>query len=222
MKALALLLAAGVTVASLLGLAMSAPSVGARIPLLLTAADNTTAPAKLSLTLDGGEINGNPRFSMGAIFLPQVPITLNITFFNNESASGGMDHTFTVDDSNGNHVIDSGLLAPQHTIHIEFTVNSLTNITYNGTSFKPLDPGNGTIQYFCIPHQALGMVGYILMAGAPTAAAQPAKGVPIRAYWIGIIAFVAMLVWIGIAYFVIKSSSPRFRDHREHLRRGLP
>ena len=31
-----------------------------------------------------------------------------------------------------------------------------------------------------------------------------------------------MIVWVGISYFVIKGSTPRFKDNREHVRKGLP
>ena len=176
---------------------------------------------KLSITIEGMTANGKPQFDIQAILLTQVPILLNLTFLNNETYGDGVDHTFTIDDSNSVHRVNTGLVTPQNSTTVEFTVNSLTNITYNGTSFKPLDPGNGTIQYFCIPHQTLGMVGYILLGGT-IPASTPDKGIVIRAYWIGIIAFVAMLVWIGISYFVIKSSSPHFKDHSEHVKRGLP
>ena len=223
MKPFVMVLAAVIAAAALLGLGapLSTWTAAPRGPDVEVQANNTTSPAELSLTIIGNTVNGQPRFDIGAIYLPQVPIVLNLTFFNNETLGDGVDHTFTIDDANGNHAINSGLIGPQESALLTFTINSLTNITYNGTSFTPLNPGNGTVEYFCIPHQALGMVGYILMAGAPVTAAQPQKGIVIRAYWIGIIAFVAMLIWIGIAYFVIKSSSPRFRDSKDHVRRGL-
>src|SRR5712692_7356343 len=94
-----------------------------------------------------------------------------------------------------------------------------TNITYKGASFTPESSGQG-IRWFCIPHRAAGMTGEILLAGltAPT----PEKGILIRAYWIGIIGIAATLAWTIVSYFIIKSSSPHFKDHSEHLRKGLP
>jgi hypothetical protein len=181
----------------------------------------TPAIAKLSITVEGEGGIASPHFTIQAILLPQVPIVLNVTFLNNETLGDLVDHTFTISDSNGARPINTGLVSPQNSSSVQFTVNSLTNITFNGTSFKPLDPGNGTIQYYCIPHQGQGMVGYILLGGTLTATT-PDKGIVIRAYWIGIIAFVAMLVWVGISYYVIKSSSPHFKDQREHVRKGLP
>src|SRR5256885_1736245 len=83
----------------------------------------------------------------------------------------------------------------------------------------PESSGQG-IRWFCIPHRTAGMTGEILLAGltAPT----PEKGILIRAYWIGIIGIAATLAWTIISYFIIKSSSRHFKDHSEHLRKGLP
>ena len=72
-------------------------------------------------------------------------------------------------------------------------------------------------------HDALPIFGQIVLASASEPVPEaPEKGINIRAYWIGMIGIVAMLAWIGISYFVIRSSTPRFRDHKEHVRRGLP
>lgn len=195
------------------------------ISIAPSASAATPAMPKLSLTIEGETVGSKPQFSIQAILLPQVPIILNVTFLNNESLGSGVGHTFTIADSTGAARISAGNttanVKPQNSTTVQFTVNSLTNITYRNASFKPLDPGNGTIQYYCIPHQTQGMVGYILLGGTLTTTT-PDKGIVIRAYWIGIIAFVAMLVWVGISYYVIKSSSPHFKDHREHVRKGLP
>jgi hypothetical protein len=64
------------------------------------------------------------------------------------------------------------------------------------------------------------MVGQIALASLP--APTPEKGILLRAYWIGIIGIAVTLVWVGIAYYVIKSSSGHFKDHSEHVRKGLP
>ena len=180
----------------------------------------------LYITVHGEEIGGAYRFSPAAIIIPQVPITLNITFMNNQSAASPVGHTFTINDNSGSPVIDTGLISAQTSVSFEFTINSMTNITYEGRSFTPGPPpsgsDNGTIQYYCIPHVSLGMKGAIILGTAVPTASTGANGVFLRAYWIGMIGIAAMIVWVGISYFVIKSSSPRFRDHREHVRKGLP
>ena len=172
----------------------------------------------------GNTINGQPRFENPIITLPEVPIILNVTFLNNQTVASLVAHTFTIADSKGAVEIDSGLMAPQQSVSLQFTVNSLTNITYKGVSFVPQAPANGTaaIQFYCIPHQSLGMLGMIVVGSFTPPVVVPQKGVLLRAYWIGMIGIAAMLVWIGISYFVIKSSSPHFKDHSEHLRKGLP
>ena len=88
----------------------------------------------------------------------------------------------------------------------------------NGTSFVPEPSGSG-IRFYCTVHPVT-MVGLISLASLP--AAVPEKGILLRAYWIGIIGIAVTLVWVGIAYYVIKSSSRHFVDHSEHVRKGLP
>lgn len=185
----------------------------------------------LDIRIIGQTVGTKPQFLPSVILLPQVPIVLNVTFYNNDSVSSHVQHTFTINDAKGNPVIDTGLVNPQTNVTFQFTVNSMTNITYSNQtltnySFTPGPyPGgaaNGTIQWYCIPHASLGMLGTIMLASAIPTAVVPQKGVLLRAYWIGMIGIAAMLVWIVISYFVIKSSSPHFRDHREHVRKGLP
>ncbi len=203
--------------------------VGASIPALAIAprADPSAIPT-LSVTVLGESSGPTPYFQTvgltkrNQILIPQVPIRINLTFVNNESATTGMGpHTFTIDNLAGTHLVDV-FLAPRTNYTIEFTVNSMTNVTINGTSFTPVAGATGGIQYYCIPHKLLGMIGEIILATAAQPVTAPEKGINIRAYWIGMIGIVSMIVWIGITYFVIKSSTPRFRDHREHVRKGLP
>ena len=182
----------------------------------------------LSVTVLGDSSSGRPYFQTvgltqeNQILIPQVPIRINLTFVNNESASTGMGpHTFTIDNTAGTHLVDL-LLPAQTNDTIEFTINSMTNVTINGTSFTPVVGATGGIQYYCIPHKALGMIGEIILATAAQEAPPAEKGINLRAYWIGMIGIVSMIVWIGVTYFVIKSSSPHFKDHSEHLRKGLP
>src|SRR5256712_14139386 len=167
----------------------------------------------------GVDQGGATRFLPATIIIPQVNITLNITFVNNYTVGVGMVHTFTIDNSDRSaQEISAGNVNPGQNVSIEFHINSLTNITYNGTSFTPESSGQG-IRWDCIPHRGVGMVGEILLAGltAPT----PEKGILIRAYWIGIIGIAATLLWTIISYFIIKSSSGHFKDHHEHVRRDF-
>ncbi len=186
---------------------------------------------QLSIQVRGEGSGTSFVFVPAVILIPQVPIVLNITFYNNQSAGSSIQHTFTINDNHGNPVIDTGLVSPQTNVSVRFRINSMTNITFSNAtvtnrSFTPGPPpsgtDNGTVQWYCIPHVGLGMKGTIALAGVQTAAGPEQNGVFLRAYWIGMIAIVAMIVWIGISYYIIKGSSPRFRDNREHVRKGLP
>ena len=63
----------------------------------------------------------------------------------------------------------------------------------------------------------LGAVGH---PGVPPGVLE--KGILLRAYWIGLIGIAVTLLWVVISYYIIKSSSHHFKDHAEHVRRGLP
>jgi hypothetical protein len=166
-----------------------------------------------------GETNGTrQQFARNLILVPEVPIKLIVTFHNNDT----MQHSFTINDVNGTIQIDSKLLNPGANVTLNFTVLSMTLIAYNGTQFRPEVAPGGGILFYCIPHRSSGMTGRIALAGAPTAGQPAEKGILLRAYWIGIIGIAAMLLWTIISYFLIKSSSRHFTDHREHVRKGLP
>ncbi len=174
--------------------------------------------SKLSIAV-GVDPGGNVRFVPATILIPQVNLTLNVTFYNNYTTPG-MDHTFSIFNADMTVAkIDTGFVVPGANASVEFHINTMTNITYNGTSFTPEPTAQG-IRFFCSPHRALGMLGEILLAGVTPLA--PEKGINLRAYWIGIIGIAATLAWTGISYFVIKSSSGHFKGHREHIRKGLP
>jgi plastocyanin len=221
MRTIVLLVAVVIVAVSFAALSSAAASVQG--PEVATAA-GPTVPI-LYIQVIGESSATSYVFSPSVILLPQVPIVLNITFFNNQTA-GGVAHTFTINDNAGNPAINTGLVNPQANVSFQFTINSMTNITYGSRSFQPGPPplgtDNGTIQWYCIPHVGLGMKGTINLASAVPAAGQEQKGMFLRAYWIGIIGIAAMIVWVGISYFIIKSSTPRFKDNREHVRKGLP
>jgi plastocyanin len=186
-----------------------------------SAAPQTTAVAaatKLYLTV-GVDPGGNVRFVPDTIIIPQVNITLNVTFTNNYTLPG-MNHTFTIANSDQtSFLINTRDVAPGKNVSFEFHINSMTNITNKTGSFTPESSGLG-IRWYCLPHRSLGMQGQILLAGLTTPA--PEKGILLRAYWIGIIGIAVTLAWTGVSYFLIKSSSHHFKDQREHVRKGLP
>ena len=174
--------------------------------------------AKLFLSV-GVDPGGNVRFAPATILIPQVNLTLNVTFYNNYTTPG-MNHTFTIFNADMTLIeISTGDVAPGANASIEFHINTMTNITYRNVSFSPEATAQG-IRWFCIPHRQAGMLGEILLAGFTPLA--PQKGINLRAYWIGIIGIAATLAWTGISYFVIKSSSRHQKGHREHIRKGLP
>ncbi len=198
----------------ILGLAIGFPAMGptrAQAPIPV-----------LSLTVLAG-LGTQLVFDPAQIKIPQVPIILNITVINNGTV--GL-HTFTINDAAGVPKIDISVPNQGDRRSVEFQVNesatvrgALGMIFYKGSSFQPQLSANG-IRFYCKPHESVGMTGEIVLATVGGAVEE--KGFFLRAYWIGIIALAAMLLWIGITYFLVKSSSTHFTDHREHMRRGLP
>ena len=169
-----------------------------------------------TLTVFGETTGGRQVFAPNQILVPQVPIHIVLTFHNNDTV---MDHSFTINDANGTATINTNIIRPGVNVTLNFTLFSMTKVLYNGTNFTPEASGTG-IRFYCIPHAQAGMVGQILLAGLTAPPAE--KGILLRAYWIGIIGIAATLVWVGISYYVIKSSSRHFMDNREHVRKGLP
>ena len=219
-----------VVAAVMLGVSFSALPVSAAAPVASIGGPAAAVP-ELTIQIRGEALGTTFVFVPSVILVPQVPIVLNITFYNNQSVSSAIAHTFTINDNQGNPVINTGLMNPQTNASLRFRINSMTNITFSNSTVTnrsftpgppPLGTDNGTIQWYCIPHVGLGMKGTIALAGVQSAAGPEQNGVFLRAYWIGMIGIAAMLVWIGISYYIIKGSSPRFKDHREHLRKGLP
>lgn len=142
------------------------------------------------------------------IGVPQrdVSIHINITFINVDIITNA-NHNFTT-------IIDgvfyeSPLIAPEETGYVEFWINT-----------------TGEFPYWCSVglHRQLGMEGTFIVGVAPTVEGPEAveQGLPLRAYWIGLIGILAMIAVIIVAYFAIKYESRHQTDHREHRRRGLP
>jgi hypothetical protein len=186
------------------------------VPLLLSIPVSAQG-TRLEVTI-GVDPRGETFFFPDTILIPQLNITLNVTFRNNYSNPGQV-HTFTIVDAvEEEAVINTGDLPVNGSASVEFHIFSMNNISYNGSFFEPQASGTG-IRFFCVPHNP-AMQGRIVLASEQAPEAE--KGVLLRAYWIGIIGIAATLGWVGVIYFVIKSSSRHFTDHREHIRRGLP
>ena len=190
------------------------------LPMTATPATAASTIPELKLTILGEQNGTTYQFSPSRILLPQVPILMNITFINNQTAGSTVRHTFSIDSSGGKTILDYDLVAQQN-VTFDILVNSMTNITWNGTSFTPAVGPTGGIKFYCVYHLP-GMVGELTLAGAPSTTGTEQNGVFLRAYWIGMIGIAAMLVWIGISYYIIKGSTTRFKDNREHVRKGLP
>ena len=187
---------------------MVAVMAGVALP---TAEAQVVPTPTLTVFVFGETVGGKQVFS-----LPQVPVHLVVTFHNNDT----MQHTFSMNDVNGTRWVNTSYVDPGLNVTVEFTAVSMTQVLLtNGTRFAPEAGANG-ILFYCIPHRDAGMTGQIVLASVPPAAAE--KGILLRAYWIGIIGIGITLVWVGITYFVIKSSSRHFVDHSEHVRKGLP
>jgi hypothetical protein len=190
----------------------------AAVPILASPAAGAVPIPRFALTILGETVATKQQFSQTLIAVSVVPIELSVTFHNNDT----MAHSFTIDDVNRTHRVDTGTLGAGQTKVLNFTVLSMTRILYNGTTFTPEVAPEGGILFYCIPHRGAGMTGRIALAGVTTPTQTPEKGILLRAYWIGIIGIAAMLLWTIISYFIIKSSSRHFRDHSEHVRRGGP
>ena len=171
---------------------------------------------KLTITVEAFNDATQFVFRPNTIILPQVPIILNVTLFNNGTGT----HTFTIDDGSGAHRVDLTVNAHGDRATTEFTVASATQITVGTQTYTAEASPAGGILFFCIPHRSLNMVGTLVVGGV-SAPQKPEIGVFLRAYWIGLIGLAAMLLWTGITYFIIKGSSRHLRDHHDHIRRGL-
>jgi len=198
-----------------LALAMVMAGTLAFLPQNVGAVD----PPKLLITVEAG-VGADFRFNPATIILPQVPIVLNVTLFNNGTATTPTAHTFSIRDSAGTKRVDIRTSARGDRASLEFTVSSANTIVVRGVSYQAEASSAGGIKFYCEPHEAVNMVGNIVVGGA-TQKQSPEIGIFLRAYWIGLIGLAAMLLWTVITYFIIKGSSRHLKDHRDHIRRGL-
>ena len=178
-------------------------------------------PPKLSVFFEAG-VGNDTIFSLKTIVLPSVPIILNVTIINNSTGppSPPMAHTFSIRDNTPATRIQIWVNTTGARASVEFAVNSTKEIYYGGQLFQAESSNAGGIKFFCFPHEQAVMVGNIVVGGVSTPQS-PELGIFLRAYWIGIIGLVAMLVWTVITYFIIKATSRHHADHSEHIRRGL-
>lgn len=154
---------------------------------------------------------------------------VNVTFINGDTDS----HSFSLRDkaSGSNIVMDATILGGTRA-QVEFMVNGTDgiNMMKNGVpgakiAVQTFDlPNVGTgIKFFCIPHEKPNnMVGVILSGAGGRPAAVSYPGPALWAFWIGTFALLGMIAFIGVTYFLVKGSSQRNVDEREHVRRGLP
>jgi len=210
--ALAVFLAAAVLAGALAG------------PLARPARAQDVPPPKLYWTLRATTVDGLPVFVGDEIIIPQIPTVLNVTVINDDPAAGMM-HTFTIRSAEASpptpYIVDTGMFSPGEQRSVEFTIVEEDRIV-SGARNETAELDGGLIKFFCVPHEAAGMTGRIVVGGVATAAEPPEKGVFLRAYWIGLLGMAGTLLLIGLSYFVVKSSSRHFTDHRQHVRRGGP
>src|SRR5437879_11895655 len=85
--------------------------------------------AKLSVAA-GVDPGDNVRFAPATILIPQVNLTLNVTFYNNYTTPG-INHTFSIYNADMTLLdISTGDVAPGGTASIEFHNHTMTNITH--------------------------------------------------------------------------------------------
>ncbi len=207
-------------------LVLLAPGILSRV------AAQGSSPFHLSATITA--VTQDNEFRFVPNFIPAGRgVIVNVTFVNNDTTG----HSFTLrDDAVGDFVVNTGVITGGTSAQVEFMVNDtgMINLIVNGsvasdvTNIKTLDlegVGSG-IKFFCIPHEQTPtpMVGVILIAGVggPSEVGPIYPGFALWAFWIGVIAILAMIGFIGVTYWIIKGSSSRNVDHREHVRRGLP
>src|SRR6266446_4743181 len=94
-------------------------------------------------------------FAPDQILIPQVPIQLVVTFHNNDTV---MDHSFTMNDVNGTVHPNTGILSPGQNATVTLTVITMTQVSFNGTTYTP-EAGPSGILFYCIPHRGTGIVG---------------------------------------------------------------
>lgn len=187
-------------------------------------------PPRLFVELQAGAVGANPRFlpvdtnGETDVILGRLPTVVNLTILNEP----GVSHTFTIASTAANAPspnlinIDLPSTLPANTRRsVEFTVWASDKLQI-GSRNETAETDRGGIKFFCIPHKALGMDGRVLVGGVTQTTEEPAKGVFLRAYWIGLLGIAGTMLLVVISYFVIKSGSRHYTDHHEHIRRGGP
>ncbi len=208
-----------------LAVALLAASLSAFLVPSARAAD--VPPPKVFWTIFGTTEDGVFKLIPDRLIVPQVPTIVNVTFVNTDPTAG-VQHTFTIRSTAANApdplLVDTGLIDPGQQAFVEFTLTppQSENRILAGTRNETAEVEGGLIKFFCIPHEALRMIGHVVVGGVQEQAEPGEKGVFLRAYWIGLLGMAGTLVLVVVSYFVIKGSSRHYRDHHEHIRRGGP
>ena len=204
-----------------LAVAMLAASLA--VPTAPVAAE-PVPPPKVFVTLFATVVNGNFVFvgpdgqNPDKIVVQSVPAVLNITIVARE----GTPHTFTIRSAESQTpLVDLDLPAAAAVQTVELTLYAADRVIAQGRNETAQTEG-GRVKFVCRPHEALRMVGFLVVGGVQEKKVEPAKGVFLRAYWIGLLGIAATLLLVVISYFVIKGSSRHYTDHHEHIRRGGP
>ncbi len=191
----------------------------------------TPPSPKLDITIYAETQGGKPTFILPGggtdIFVGSVPTQINVTFLNNDSVPEY--HTFSINSAQaatGPPIINSRVNATGDVTHVAFILNTTTKVQVNSTATAvnaetSTDANGQFIRFYCQPHRSAGMVGQIRVRTAvPVNVGY--QGFQLWAFWIGSIAMVATLGFMGVTYFIIKGSTRHNTDEREHIRRGLP
>ena len=204
---------------------LTAATLLAALAVLAAPPARAEVTTRVYVDLQATVVNGNYVFvgpnsaRPNTIVLTAIPAILTVHLI----AGAGTPHTFTIGSTEvADPIVDVDLDSEGAEETVTFTVWAADRIQI-GSRNETVDTTDQGIRFVCTPHVALNMIGYITVGGVtPTPAEPEEKGVFLRAYWIGVLGMLGTLLLVGISYFVIKSSSTHFRDHHEHIRRGLP
>jgi len=163
------------------------------------------------------------RFVPDKIIVGQKNTRLNITVVNVDPTLTA--HTFSINPKAGRPPILEFPLNANDRVQFSLVVLDTTKIEYGGRTIDTAaQEDTKGIEFYCFPHKGDKMVGSIVIGGAATTTAAEGRelGVFLRAYWIGVIGILATILLTVISYWIIKGQSRHYRDHTEHVRKGLP
>ncbi len=136
-------------------------------PLARPARAQDVPPPKLYWTLRATDIDELPVFVGDEIIIPQIPTVLNVTIVNDDPMAGMM-HTFTIRSAEASpptpYIVDTGMFGPGEQRTVEFTIVAEDRIV-SGARNETAELDGGLIKFFCVPHEAAGMIGHITVSG---------------------------------------------------------